>query len=188
MRLAASVVASTGTAASTLLPITQWSISPLPDDHAVYTLVGRVASEWSHFEHTLDMIIWELAGVASEEIGACITSQIMGAIPRFRSIITLLKRMNNDSATKLAKHFEELMNKTHDVGEQRNRLIHDAWSVYTPTGQVAQFKSMPYRDQRYGIHTVDMKDIDEVLARIGRRQTKASQLRNDVTVLIKGRR
>jgi hypothetical protein len=187
MTVAATIVASTGTAASTLLPAAQWSTSPLPDDHAVYTLVGRVSSDWSHLEHTLDLIIWELSGIAPE-IGACITAQIMGPAPRFRIIITLLNRVNSDTATKLVKQFRELMNVTSDVGEERNRIIHDAWYLYTPTGQAAQFKSMSYRDQRYGIHTIDMKHIDEVLARIGRRQATASSLRNEVTALIKGRR
>jgi hypothetical protein len=46
------------------------------------------------------------------------------------------------SAAKLAKHFEGLMNKTHDVGEQRNRIIHDAWYLYTPTIS-AEGKSPP---------------------------------------------
>jgi hypothetical protein len=28
---------------------------PLPKEHPIYSLVGRVASEWSHYEHVLDL-------------------------------------------------------------------------------------------------------------------------------------
>jgi hypothetical protein len=52
-----------------------------PDDHPVYTLIGKVASKWSHLEHTLDLIIWDLAGIEPEK-GACITAQMMGAANR----------------------------------------------------------------------------------------------------------
>jgi hypothetical protein len=33
---------------------------PLPEDHPFYALVGRVASEWAHLEHIVDLTIWEL--------------------------------------------------------------------------------------------------------------------------------
>lgn len=55
------------------------SLTKLPADHSFYTLVGRVASEWSHFEHTLDLTIWELARWGTDgftdQTAACITAQ-----------------------------------------------------------------------------------------------------------------
>jgi hypothetical protein len=33
-------------------------VERLPDNHPVYNLLGRLASDWSHVEHTLDTIIW----------------------------------------------------------------------------------------------------------------------------------
>lgn len=47
---------------------TRFFIRP-PKDHPIYNLVGQVASEWAHFEHALDRIIWALGGV-SESKGA----------------------------------------------------------------------------------------------------------------------
>jgi hypothetical protein len=81
-----TIVSSTSTA-STHMPVLQWKVEPLPSDHRVYTLIGNVASEWSHLEHTLDLIIWDLAHIDAEK-GACVTAQIIGATPRFRAIIT----------------------------------------------------------------------------------------------------
>jgi hypothetical protein len=45
-------------------------VERLPDDHPVYNLLGRLASDWSHVEHTLDTIIWALARI-EPEAGAC---------------------------------------------------------------------------------------------------------------------
>src|SRR5580700_5640440 len=54
---------------------------PLPEEHPFYSVVGRVASEWSHLEHILDLTIWEIIGIRPE-IAACVTSQILGVNPR----------------------------------------------------------------------------------------------------------
>jgi hypothetical protein len=60
-----------------------------PPDHEIYRLIGRVAAGWSNLEHTLDRIIWLLVpGVSSE--AACVTSQLMGTAPRYRTIIAQL--------------------------------------------------------------------------------------------------
>ena len=60
----------------------------LPADHSFYAMVGRVASEWSNLEHTLDLIIWDLVSFRANGLGAnvvaCITSQIMGVAPDAR--------------------------------------------------------------------------------------------------------
>src|SRR5260370_17366071 len=60
-----------------------------PADHPIYAKVGKVASDWAHVEHTLDMIIWELSGIEFQK-GAAITAQLMGAFSRFNAILPLL--------------------------------------------------------------------------------------------------
>src|SRR5262249_8026483 len=95
------------------------------------------------------------------------------------------KLLNNAIATQLADDFAALMRKTFDVNEERNRIIHDAWYLYTATGEPAQFKSMSFKNPKYGVHPVDMSHIDETLSRIGRRQVAASQLRESVNALIR---
>src|SRR5262245_1557816 len=44
---------------STVVGHARW-FEQLPDEHSFYNMVGRVASEWAHFEHVLDLAIWEL--------------------------------------------------------------------------------------------------------------------------------
>ena len=77
----------------------------LPDEHSFYNMVGRVASEWAHFEHVLDLAIWELlswktAGL-TEAMMASVTSQILGVRPRVNAISALAKaRGLNDNVIK----------------------------------------------------------------------------------------
>jgi hypothetical protein len=178
---AVTIVSSSTNA--TLLPSHEiWLPTPLPANHEVYTLIGRVASEWSRFEHTLDLIICDLANIEPEK-GACITAQIMGATPRLRVIITQLKQINTEESRSLADEFSQLMNKCYDVAEHRNRLIHDAWYQYTASGDPGQFRSMSFKDPKYGIFQVDMDHIAETLARIGRRQESAASLHERVKKL-----
>ena len=59
-------------------------------NHPVYRLVGRVVTEWAQLEHTLDLIIWEMAGL-TYTMGSCITGQLSGHYPRFNAIQTLAK-------------------------------------------------------------------------------------------------
>ena len=61
---------------------------PMPDDHPMLAVVGQIANQWAHIEHTLDMIIWRLAEV-EEKKGSCITAQLVGSYPRFKAIISL---------------------------------------------------------------------------------------------------
>ena len=100
-----------------------------PLDHQVYALVGRVAASWSHLEHTLDLIIWSLAGIEAEK-GACITSQMLGATNRYKTIISLLKQRKTRAFAQLASDADALMRKSYDGQEERNRIVHDAWYLY----------------------------------------------------------
>jgi hypothetical protein len=68
---------STGMFAMTGMQATLSVHGPLPPDHPLYARIGRVASEWAHIEHILDLIIWKLANIHDKQ-GACITSQILG--------------------------------------------------------------------------------------------------------------
>jgi hypothetical protein len=179
-----ATVVSSSTSAALLPDYKIWKPTPLPPGHQVYALIGRVASEWSHFEHMLDLIIWSLANIEPEK-GACITAQIMGPVPRLRTIITQLNQINTEESKLLAEEFKQLMNNCHDVAEHRNRLIHDAWYLYTPSGNPGQFKSMSFKDPRYGIFQVDVDDINETLERIARRQESASRLQERVMKVLK---
>src|SRR3954467_10829696 len=50
--------------------------------------LGRVAAMWADFEFLINESIWELANV-ERQVGACITAQLIGPAPRFRTLIAL---------------------------------------------------------------------------------------------------
>jgi len=116
-----------------------------PAEHPVYRLIGRVAAAWSHLEHTLDLIIWDLAGAGPDK-GACITAQMLGATNRYRTIISLLKQ--RALPQKMVDATDKLMSLSYGPQEERNRIIHDAWYVYDD--QTSQFRAMPTKTRDSG--------------------------------------
>jgi hypothetical protein len=156
---------------------------PLPHEHPFYALVGRVASEWSHLEHILDLTIWDLAGV-KREAGACITSQIMGVGPRCKAIIAL-GFMNNVPDQPILKGFRELMSTSYGAADDRNRIVHDPWFLDQGSNQPGQFRRMPYQDFHYGVVDVSKKEIDETIEKIRKLQKKASDLREKILAAVR---
>jgi hypothetical protein len=145
----------------------------LPENHPFYAAVGRIASEWSHIEHLLDQTIWDLAGI-NAQVGACITSQIMGVGPRCKAIITL--GIGCGMSKSLQKKFRTLMSDSYSTAVYRARAVHDPWYA-SLSGKPAQFKAMPYDDPRFGIKDVEQSDLDEDLKKILALQNRANELR-----------
>lgn len=120
--------------------------SPLPGDHPYFALIGRVASEWTHFERVLDEIIRDI-GDLPEDIALCITGQIMGAAPRYKAIEALGKHIGLSAST--IKKVRQLKNNTFEVAEKRNRIVHDPWfqvlefEEESETEKITQLRSSP---------------------------------------------
>jgi len=155
----------------TLLRIQQ----SLRGDHPYLQLIGRVASEWTHFEHILDQIIWALAGI-DENIAICITGQMIGATLRFKAIDALGKHLG--ISQELLTKTNRLKNDNYAVVEGRNRIVHDPWFVVMePTGDrnytstTGQLKSSPP-----GHVSKTQQEIWDVLLNIRSLITKVSEL------------
>ena len=157
-----------------------------PDDHPIYSLVGRVSSEWAHLEHTLDQIIWNLASLDAPQ-GACITGQFMSIWPRYNAIRALLvQREERDPAfAKFLKYLKKLGGDTQKPSEDRNRIIHDPWYADTGDGQTAQLRSMPRSDPIYGLLDRDRDEILATLASIERLSQGAQRLRNRIAAAVR---
>lgn len=149
---------------------------PLPPDHPMHTLVGRVAAEWSQVEHFLDIAIWRLAKV-DDATGACMTGQILGSFPKMIAIKALCihRKLNKEIFAQL----KELSIKMKGSQDRRNRILHDAWYVMESDGsesETQQFKSMARDEWLFGFHEVDETYVNETLEKIGRRFTEAGNL------------
>jgi hypothetical protein len=149
----------------------------LPEEHPFYALVGRVASEWSHLEHILDTTIWGLLGT-SEELTACVTSQIMGVGPRCKAIMTLgfARKVPENTLTP----YRKLMGASHTTADWRARFVHDPWYIEAGSEDASQFRAMPYVDMRFGKHDIDKTELEATIQRIRDLQNRASDLRKDV--------
>lgn len=153
-----------------------------PPDNPIYPLVGQIASNWSHVEHTLDILIWELAKV-EPEAGACVTAQMMGAYSRFKAVIALLtlyQRRTNRNLKSLIDTATELSQKANVPSEKRNRAVHDPWYDFGNGDLTGQFKAMPHRDLRYGIHPVDLTELQAALADIQKFSERVTAFRKAV--------
>ena len=148
--------------------------APLPEEHPFYALVGRVTSEAAHLEHALDMIIWELAGIERHDLGACVTSQIIGPAPRCRAIRLLVGRLGLDG--ELARAAKELRKECGGLADRRNRFIHDPWYVEKTTGEPAQFKSMAFSEPVFGMKDIKKEELDKLIEQFREQREAASKL------------
>ena len=160
-----------------------------PDgDHPIYAAVGNIAAEWAYFEHVLDQIIGDLLDNIDNARIACMTAQIMGAAPRYRAIIALLKLEESlprkaDSSPapdSLINKVNSLQNRTYDIADRRNRIVHDPWYVQPTNDQPSQFRSMPSKEPRYGMKDVDRAYLSETYEKIVDLVVEASKLRVSV--------
>jgi hypothetical protein len=165
-----------------------------PADHPIYSLVGRVASAAAHLEHTLDLIIWDLARI-DHQAGACITAQLTGAQPRYRAIISILKiNFRTDPRYKpFIEEVNQLLEGTHKPGDDRNRIVHDPWYIITeyergvftrlPSETPAQFRAMPFKGLHFGVMEIDVKNIEKTIETFIKLELRAAKLRADISAL-----
>src|ERR1700752_1123413 len=124
----------------------------VPDDHEVLSRIGLIATQWARLEHQLDRIIYWLMGRAAGVAVQCIVSQLMGAAPRYRAIIALAKRTRIPA--EIIKKIEAAMNKTFEVAERRNRVVHDVWYVEESSGDLYTEKAISPKTSEYGLQKV----------------------------------
>lgn len=161
---------------STAVGVGEW-ITPLPEDNEFYKNVGRVASEWSHLEHILDLTIWKLSGMP-ENVSACITSQIMGVTGRCNAVMNL-SRLRGIAEKELAP-YRSLKGDSYVIAELRHRVVHDAWYAQMPAGTPLQFKAMPYSDPLHGYKEISQSEIDHIIEKIKSLQERARLQHNDL--------
>jgi hypothetical protein len=102
----------------------------------------------------------------------CIASQLMGAAPRYRAIIALAKR--KEIAPFIIKKIELAMNKTFEVSERRNRIVHDVWYIEESSGDLYLDKSISPKTSAYGLQKVEGAEFDTTLSLISQRRKDAN--------------
>jgi hypothetical protein len=183
-----SIAVSTGTAAGfSGTGAHGVALAAPPENHPIYSMVGKIASDWAHVEHMFDLIIADLAAI-EPKILACITAQMTGVYPRCKAIIallTLVGQMRGMHMGELVAKTEDIMHRSGGPSDKRNRAVHDPWLVYLGASKTAQFKAMPFKDLRYGIHDVDRTDLEKTLVDIGNFHKRVTDLKNAISAKLK---
>jgi hypothetical protein len=109
------------------------SYSQVPEDDHHYTIIGRVACRWATLEALIDGVIADLAQCGAEEM-TCVTAQLIGPAKRMDALIALFTpRKGSDGLRKQLKAFQ---GRIQQLGEDRNKVVHDPLLLNEETGQV----------------------------------------------------
>jgi hypothetical protein len=113
---------------------------------------------------------------------ACITAQLMGATPRFNAIIALLtmRSKHEPEFAKLIKKANALLQRSYEVAELRNRIVHDPWFVEERSRQTAQLRMMPRKELHYGLKPIGRQHVRTALANIAEFSERVRQFAIDV--------
>jgi hypothetical protein len=93
-----------------------------------YSMIGRVAAEWSYFEALLDQWCIAFAKV-DRHAGVCLTSQALG-LRKLDAFMALAKQRGIDGRT--ATDLNKFRKRAKGLSEQRNRAVHDPWCLDNP--------------------------------------------------------
>jgi hypothetical protein len=87
-----------------------------------YAAIGRIATEWATFEHSIQIEIWKLIQ-PDYQISACLTSQI-GQSGRLMDCLIALLSLRGAEEDHL-KSIRSFASKIGDYQRRRNRMVHD---------------------------------------------------------------
>jgi hypothetical protein len=150
---------------------------PLPDDHPCYALVGLITAEQARIESMLDAIIWELAEF-EPAMAACITGQMIGMFPRYNALFQLAHHRRLDPS--IAKEINYQAGKAGELGDLRNRAVHDPWFEEFTAGGSYQHKSRNKKNLTFGLQPVTTEDLKKDLSRLRSHMERVMKLRQDV--------
>ncbi len=95
-----------------------------PENHPLYTLVGRFVIEFAHLEHSIDVIIWDVIGGGQAD-AALKTRDLVGATKRIDILIDLACKRGTDAA--VISDLSALKLAISPLQTKRNRIVHDPW-------------------------------------------------------------
>ena len=92
-----------------------------PSDHLA--AVGLVATAWAMFEFQIDFSSLQL-GKIPQSAGVCLTAQVIGPGRKLDAYIAIARLRG---ANKFMEELDKFARNAIQIGERRNRVVHDAW-------------------------------------------------------------
>lgn len=124
----------------------------LPDE--LVCAIGRVVVNFQHLEFTVVRLFW-IMGFTDEYTGERETAGL--------HFSELLKRLSSAfhasvQTPLLLKTFDDLMSRTRDINETRNRVVHSWWFTYLDDGKPLRLKLSRNTSQQ-DLETIDMNAL-----------------------------
>ena len=135
------------------------SYSPLPVDDPHYTIIGRVASQWAVLEAQIDGTIAYLADCSEAQM-TCVTAQLIGPAKRMDALIALFTYRNGSK--ELRKKLKAFQGRLQQLGEDRNRVVHDPLILHDDTGQVRKLLATAKGELKYSFEPVSKEQMNSV--------------------------
>lgn len=136
-------------------------LGSVPESH--HAAVGKVAAYWSVLEKLAERAIWRFAKV-DDGPGACITSQIYSLEVRLKALIAILKLRDLSGA--LVGKLNKFAGDMSGLGEQRNRVVHDPWTLDLTSGVPQRLQITAKRTLVMGYQPVPTEEVTMVVGRI----------------------
>jgi hypothetical protein len=146
----------------------EYSIPDEGDPH--YTVIGRVASTWAILETMMNGCIADLALCGEYEM-ACVTSQLIGPANRMHALIALF--VHRGGSDQLRKKLTTFQGHVQQLGEERNRIVHDPIVVLKATGTVHKALATAKGKLKYKIVPASMEQMERTAKKSPRRVTNS---------------
>lgn len=146
--------------------------SPIPDEHPYFAKIGRVIARMAQFDHVIDIIIWDLTGLDSENASA-ITSPYQTQKQRFAGLRSHLEARGLLIAFETA--VQALQDKARAAARRRNRITHDPWYI-NMSGDAARLQSQS-RHLDFGFNDVSENEFEQILVEVDDLIEQATMLR-----------
>jgi hypothetical protein len=126
--------------------------------------LGYVAAVWAALEFQINDAIWQLANIP-QDAGACMTAQIVAIGGRTRAYAAMADlRGANDK--KLTKKINAYSQHIEGLARQRNRAVHDPWSVNTLTGSILRLQITADKKLEFGFKAVELQELNSLYDQI----------------------
>jgi hypothetical protein len=139
----------------------EYSIPKADDPH--YTVIGRVASMWALLEALIDGCIADLAMCGEEEM-TCVTAQLIGPAKRMDALLALFVHRGGSMSVK--KKLKAFQGKIQQLGEDRNRIVHDPIFIKKETGKAHKSLATAKGELKHAFVAISKDDMEKTATKI----------------------
>ena len=147
------------------------------DDDPHYTVIGLVASKWATLEVIIDGCIASLALCGEPEM-ACVTAQLIGPAKRMDALLALF--VHRGGSERLRKRIKSFQGKIQQLGEDRNRIVHDPLLIKSGTGKAHKVLSTAKGELKYEMVPVSINGMKKTADQIEEAGQEFRRLREEI--------